>query len=187
MQKTSDTTNPAAVPYARSMLELAEPQGQVDSIGAELADLRQLLRDNPSFSQFLSDPGVKDSERNGAIERILKGRVSPLVWSLVGVLNQKDRLEILPAIADAYDKLLDERRGIVEVDVTVAQQLSDGDLQMVRDRVSAALGKNAVVRQSVDESIIGGIKLRIGDKEIDASVKQQLSSLKQRLLGSRRK
>ncbi len=180
-------SNPAAVPYARSMIELAEPQGQVDSIGAELADLRQVLRANPSFAQFLTDPGVGDIERNGAIERILKGRVSPLVWNLVGVLNKKDKLNMLPAVADAYDKLLEARRGIVEVDVTVAHQLSPDDLELVRSRVSAALGKDAVVHQRVDESIIGGIRLRVGDREIDASVKHQLTALRQRLLTSRRK
>jgi F-type H+-transporting ATPase subunit delta len=169
------------------MLELAEPQGQVDAIGAELADLRQVLQDNPSFTRFLSDPGIKDSERNGAIDRILRGRVSPLVWNLVGVLNKKDRLAILPAIADAYEMLLEERRGIVEVDITVAHRLTPEQLDMVKNRVSQALGKQAVVHQYIDESIIGGIRLRVGDKEIDASVKHQLNTLRQRLLASRRK
>ena len=180
-------STPAAMPYAKSMIELAEPQGQVDSIGAELSDLRQVLADNPSFARFLSDPGIKDSERNGAIERVLRGRVSPLVWNLIGVLNNKDRLALLPAIADAYEQILDQRRGIVEVDVTVAQRLSPEDLEMVKNRVSQALGKQAVVHQYVDESIIGGIRLRVGDKEIDASVKHQINTLRQRLLASRRK
>jgi F-type H+-transporting ATPase subunit delta len=187
MSKTVNAATPAAIPYARSMLELAEPQGQIEAIGAELSDLRQVLQDNPSFARFLADPGIKDSQRNAAIDRILRGRVSPLVWKLVGVLNKKDRLGILPAIADAYEKLLEERRGIVEVDVTVAQRLSPEQLETVKNRVSQALGKEAVVHQYVDESIIGGIRLRVGDKEIDASVKHQLSTLRQRLLASRRK
>jgi F-type H+-transporting ATPase subunit delta len=180
-------STPAAIPYARSMLELADPQGQVESIGAELSDLRQVLQDNPTFARFLADPGIKDSERDAAIGRILRGRVSPLVWNLIGVLNNKDRLGILPAIADAYEHLLDERRGIMEVGVTVAQRLSPEQLETVKNRVSQALGKQAVVHQYVDESIIGGIRLRVGDKEIDASVKHQLNTLRQRLLASRRK
>jgi F-type H+-transporting ATPase subunit delta len=186
MPATHQST-PAAVPYARSMIELAEPKGQIDAIGTELADLRKVLQDNPTFSQFLSDPGIKQSERDAAIDRILRGRVSPLMWNLIGVLNKKDRLGLLPAIADAYEKLLEDRRGIVEVDVTVAQRLSPEQLETVKNRVSQALGKQAVVHQSVDESVIGGIRLRVGDKEIDASVQYQLNTLRQRLLASRRK
>jgi F-type H+-transporting ATPase subunit delta len=180
-------STPAAVPYAKSMIELAEPQGQVDSIGAELADLRRVLQENPTFARFLSDPGIKQSERDAAIGRILRGRVSQLVWGLVGILNQKDRLALLGPIADAYESILEERRGIVEVDVTVAHRLSPEDLERVKNRVSQALGKQAVVHQYVDESIIGGIRLRVGDKEIDASVKHQINTLRQRLLASRRK
>jgi F-type H+-transporting ATPase subunit delta len=186
-KNAANTASPAAIPYARSMMELAEPQGQVETIGAELADLRQVLRDNPSFARFLSDPGIKDSARNAAIDRVLRGRVSTLVWGLVGVLNKKDRLGLLPAVADAYESILEERRGIVEVDVTVAHRLSPEDLELVKNRVSQALEKQAVVHQQVDESIIGGIRLRVGDKEIDASVKHQINALRQRLLASRRK
>ena len=83
MSKTTDTTS-AAVPYARSMMELAEPQGQVDAIGAELADLRQVLRDNPSFARFLADPGVKDSERNGAIDTIDTVERTDNGWHVAG-------------------------------------------------------------------------------------------------------
>lgn len=184
MRVTQST--PAAVPYARSMIELAEPQGQVDSIGAELADLRKVLQDNPMFAQFLSDPGIKQSDRDAAIDRILRGRVSKLVWGLVGVLNKKDRLGLLAPIANAYEHILEERRGIVEVDVTVAHRLSPEDLEKVKNRISQALGKQAVVHQYVDESIIGGIRLRVGDKEIDASVKHQINALRQKLLASRR-
>jgi len=70
----------------------------------------------------------------------------------------------------------------VEVDVTVAQRLSDEQLATVRERVSTAIGRNAVVHQYVDESIIGGLVLRVQDKLIDASVKHQLETIRRQML-----
>jgi F-type H+-transporting ATPase subunit delta len=82
--------------------------------------------------------------------------------------------------------MLDEQLGKIEVDVTVAQKLSSEQLEEVRQRVSAALKKDAVVHQYVDESIIGGLVIRVQDKLIDASVKTQLAAMKQQLLSASR-
>jgi F-type H+-transporting ATPase subunit delta len=103
------------------------------------------------------------------------------------VLNLKRRLKEIPAIAAAYDDLLDEKLGKIEVDVTVAQKLSPDQLEQVRQRVSQALKKEAVMHQYVDESIIGGLLLRVQDKLIDASVRSQLHSLRDQLLASQPK
>jgi F-type H+-transporting ATPase subunit delta len=89
-------------------------------------------------------------------------------------------------IARAYDELLDERLGKIEVDVTVAQRLGPDQLEQVRRSVSAALKKDAVVHQYVDESIIGGLVLRVQDRLIDASVRAQLEGMRRRMLGAER-
>ena len=118
------------------------------------------------------------------MERVLKGQVSPLMWNFLQVLNQKGRLGLLGQIAAAYDELLDEQLGKVEVDVTVAQRLTDEQLEQVRQRVGEALGKDAVVHQYVDESIIGGLILRVQDRLIDASVRQQLKAIRGHILAA---
>src|SRR5439155_23633582 len=105
--------------------------------------------------------------------------------NFLGVLNEKGRLKLFVQIADAYDALLDEQFGKIEVDVTVAQKLSNDQLEEVRKRVSTALKKDAVVHQYVDESIIGGLILRVQDKLIDASVKTQIAALREQLLSAR--
>src|SRR5918998_669583 len=83
--------------------------------------------------------------------------------ALLGLVNSKGRLGLLREIIEVYDDLLEEQLGNVEVDVTVAQRLSDEQLEQVRQRVSKAIGRNAVVHQYVDESIIGGLVLRVQD------------------------
>jgi F-type H+-transporting ATPase subunit delta len=184
MGQTNQTTG-AAANYARSLLELAGEKQQAEPVGQELSEIRQIVVENPTFGSFLADPAIGEIERGETLRRIFEGRVSPLVMNFMQVLNSKGRLGNLVSIADAYDELLDELLGKVEVDVTVAQRLGSDQLEDVRRKVSAALKKDAVLHQYVDESIIGGMILRVQDQLIDGSVKAQLTAMKQKLLDAR--
>jgi F-type H+-transporting ATPase subunit delta len=130
----------------------------------------------------MADPGIAHSERTAALERIFKGRVDPLIWNFIGVLNYKNRLGSLGAIIDAYKDLLEDKLGRIEVDLTVAQPLAEDQLATAQQKISAALGKEAVMHTYVDESIIGGVVVRVDDKLIDASVRHQLQAMKQQML-----
>jgi F-type H+-transporting ATPase subunit delta len=152
-----------------------------------MAGIRDVLAEQPSFAAYLADPGIGGTERTATLEKVFKGRVSPLVSNFLGVVNNHGRMRMLGPIAQAFVDLLDEQRGNVEVDVTVAQRLSADQLEQVRQRVSQALGKNAVVHQYVDEDIIGGLVLRVEDRLIDASVKYQLEAMRERLLAARKR
>ena len=185
--KTATATNPTALSYARSMLELASEQNRADEVGQEMAGIRELLDGNPTFAAFLADPGIGAAERTATLEKVFRGRASPLVMNFLGVVNNRGRLRLLGPIAQAYNDLLDQQKGNIEVDVTVAQRLTPDQLEQVRQRVSAALGRNAVVHQYVDENIIGGLVLRVEDQLIDASVKYQLEAMRERLLSARQK
>ena len=181
-RRNISSNNPTAIAYARSILELANEKNQAQEFGQELATIGELLRQNPTFAEFLADPGIGVTERTAALDKLFRGRASPLVMNLMGVLNSRGRLNLLGAVTDAYADLLDDQLGNVEVDVTVAQRLDAEQLEQVRRRVSQALGRNAVVYQYVDEAIIGGLVLRVQDKLIDASVRFQLESMRKRLL-----
>ena len=185
--RTASATNPTAVAYARSLLELANERGPAEEIGREMAGIREVTEQNPTFAAFLADPGIGGTERTATLDKVFRGRVSPLVMNFLGVMNNHGRLKMLGAVAQAFTDLLDEQLGNVEVDVTVAQRRNPDQLAQVRQRVSATLGKNAVVHQYVDPEIIGGLVLRVEDRLIDASVRYQLEAMRERLLAARRK
>jgi F-type H+-transporting ATPase subunit delta len=178
--------SPVAIAYARSMLELARESGQMEPIGEEIRALRQIVDAHPLFGQILADPAISTSDREQLLRRVFDGRVSPLVMKFLGLLNEKGRLGLLPSIAGAYDDLVDEQLGKVEVDVTAATQLDAGQLQTVQSAVSTALKKNAVVHNYVDESILGGLILRVQDQLLDGSVRAQLAAMKQLMLAARK-
>jgi F-type H+-transporting ATPase subunit delta len=177
--------SPTAFNYAHALLELAnEGQQQAEEIAEELRDVRQVIDANPNFGLFLADPAISELERGNVIKKIFEGRVSRLLLDFMGVLNVKGRLGMFTEIAGAYGDLLEAQLSKVEVDVTVAQKLDDQQLEEVRQRVSQALKREAVVHQYVDESIIGGLLLRVQDQLIDASVRYQLQSIKNRMMAS---
>ena len=179
--------DPTSIAYAQSLLELAGEKNEAEPVGQELGQLAEIVESNPTFAAYLADPGISHEVRADILKKMFFGQVSPLVWNFLGVLNLKGRIKGIRAIASAYDDLLDEKLGKIEVDVTVAQKLGPEQLEQVRQRVSQALGKDAVIHQYVDESIIGGLLLRVQDKLIDSSVKSQLQSLKTQMLASRPK
>ena len=150
----------------------------------DLQALREAIESDPTFKEFLSNPSVSTGDRARVLKSTLEGRASQLLRNFVGVLAANGRLGLLTQAAEAYDGLLGEQLGKVEVDVIVAQRLTPEQLEKVRQKVSTALKKDAVIHQYVDDSIIGGLILRVQDQLIDASVKHQLEALKQKLMSA---
>ena len=168
--------------YARSLLELANEGNETEAVANEVGTLGTLLDENPMFAKFLRDAGISEDERGGVIDKTFGDKLQPLVGKFVRLLNQRGRIGRLPQIVAAFEYLLDEQLGKVEVDVTVAEKLGDDELERVRQKVSEALKKDAVVHQYVDTDIIGGMILRVGDKVVDASVRRQLAAMREKLL-----
>src|SRR5688500_3302753 len=122
MPKQSTHASPAALAYAKSLLELANEQNQAEAVGQELAALKQLVQENPSFSDVLTNPAISIDDRSKLLSNLFRGKASPLVFNTLGVLNEKNRLGLLAEIAQGYDDLLGEQLGRVEVDITVARE-----------------------------------------------------------------
>jgi F-type H+-transporting ATPase subunit delta len=175
--------NPAAIPYAQATIELAGDEQQ-QAVGEELEQIRQVVRENPAFEQFLRDPSIAQSQRRELIQKVFGGRLSPLVMNLLGVMGSHGRLGLLTGVVDSYRRLLDQKLGRVNVDLTVASELDEPSLAEVQQRVSQALSRQAVIRQHVNDSIIGGLVLRVEDRLIDASVKSQLLAMRRKLVAA---
>jgi len=177
--------SPLAMAYAEALLQLANESNIAASIGEELGGLRQIIETDKLFAQLLADPAISTEERGQLLHRVFDGRASALMSHFLGLVNVKGRLVLLPAIAGAYDDLLDQQQGIVEVDATVAQGLGDDQLEAVRRKVGEVLKREAVVHQHVDPAIIGGLVLRVQDQLIDGSVRSQLAAMRRQLMDAR--
>src|SRR6476661_1958806 len=110
---TKGNYSPTAASYARALLEMANEQQHAAPIGDELRELKALTNDDAGVRLFLASPAVGTAERQGVLQHAFKGKVSPLMWNFLGVLNQKGRLGLIDEIADAYADLLDQQLGKV--------------------------------------------------------------------------
>lgn len=175
--------------YAKSVFELARQAGaeRVTEVAEELEQIVELSRSNPSFREFLRSPIVDQDARQDAIRRIFGDKVTDLTLRSLLVLNAKGRLNHLEQITGAYDRLVHEAFGRIEVDVYTPEPLDDERREAIRQRIRDALGKEPVLYAYTDPAMIGGIKLQIGDQLVDASVQTRLQRLRDHLLrgGSR--
>lgn len=170
--------------YAKSLFELAKERGgqaAIESTFAELEDIVEIARAEATFNEFLSSRILPAHTRRDSIRTIFGGRASDLVLNFLLVLNEKGRLGHLISIVAAFDQLLQEAFGRVEVDVYTSSPISSQELQLIQDRLRKALGKEPIVHPYTDNSMIGGLKLQIGDQLIDASVATSLRKLRDRL------
>ena len=174
----------SATAFATALLELAEERQQLDAVAGEMIAIGQAINGTPQLQAFFDSPSIKDQERADVIERTLLPGASPLVGSFIRLLISKGQVGQLAAISGAVERLMDVRQGKVEVDVTVARALDAQQLEEVRHRVSTAIQKQAIIKQRVDESILGGIIVRFGDKLIDGSVRSQLRSIEEKMLSA---
>ncbi|QNN23435.1 ATP synthase F1 subunit delta [Planctomycetales bacterium ZRK34] len=167
--------------YARALFDLALKQDALAEVADELADLSRLLEAEPDLAGFFAHRTIAVDRRAASIDAIFSGRISDLTRRFLQVLNHNGRLGALRSIVAAFDQLLKTHRGEIDVEVHTARPLDAGQLDSVAKRIGEALGKTAVIKPRVDESLIGGLRIRLGDRLIDASVRSQLQSIKQQL------
>lgn len=173
-----------ALIYARTLLGMVDAKGgkeaAFDTLG-ELEGILDVARATPAFGEFLSSRVVSVDRRSKSLAKVLGGRVNELTLRFLQVVNRKGRLNHLPAITAAFDHLVQERFGRVEVDVYTAETMDAGTQSRVRERLATALKKEVVMHPYIEEGMIGGMKIRVGDQFIDASVATQLRRMRDKL------
>ena len=174
--------------YARSLYELAHEAGgmeKVEGIQEELAGIVEMIRADDNLREFFSSPILGKGAREQTLRAVFENRISDMLLRFLLVANDKGRLGELEHIAGAMDAMLQEAHGRIEVDVFTASddQMGEELLKSVREKVQAATGKDPVLHRYSDPSMIGGIKLLIGDQMIDGSVATRLRRMRDGILG----
>ena len=141
---------------------------------------------NKAFVEFLGSPAVARAARTATIERVLKGRVSDAIYRFVRIVNHKGRLGHLLSMGKAYDTLLQKLFGKTEVDVYTVdgQPMGEATETLMREKLRATIGSEAIFHYYAEKSMIGGIKLRIADQLVDGSVATQLRRLQETIIES---
>jgi len=184
--ETTEQFSSVETVYAQALLGLADEAGQLEAVAAEMAELGELARGNADLVRLVSTKTLSAGKRADIIKRVFEGRVSDLLYRYLQVVNEKGRLDLLPMICKAFKTLVDRKQGILDVWAYVPQTMSDAQVAQVSQRLGQALSKTVILHQTVDASLIGGLKLRVADQLLDASVATQLRLIRERMVASGR-
>lgn len=166
--------------YAQSLFELAQDAGgreKILEVADELEQVVELTRADRLFARFVESPVVDGQRRAASLRSIFENRITDLMLRFLLVLNTNQRLDHLDAIHCALVDLVHEAMGRVEVDVWTAVAMDEHTRRSVTDGLRTVLGKEPVVHAKVDASILGGLKIRVGDRLVDGSVAARLRQL----------
>lgn len=168
--------------YAGTLFELADRNDALDEYGEAIETVARLLEENPRFRLFLETPRIEDGEKKEVVRKVFGDALPKHVVNFVLVTIDKRRQRILRDISTQYHLLLDERMGREHVQVSVARPVDDATREMIADKLSTILGKQAIPHIRVRPEIIGGLVVRTGDTIYDGSIRRRLDGMRRRLL-----
>lgn len=172
----------AAKRYAEAAYLIARRDGKEEAWSAGLAAMAALFGDDRARAVF-ENARVPSNQKLAFVERALSS-VDPLVLNLARLLVGRRRTSLGPQIAQAFQELIDAAKGISHATVITAVPLTERDRAAVQTRLIEITGGQVQMDTQVDESILGGLVVRIGDRLIDGSTKSRLLALKRRLAGA---
>ena len=171
----------AAIRYAKAILDIANSNGKAANVNEDMKSIVAAVVESAELKEFLSNPTVKGDVKVAALSEVFAS-VQSETKSLFRLLLENKRFEILPAVASQYNQLFDELNGVEVAKVTTAFPITPELEAKVLAKIKEFSNKSVTIVNIVDESIIGGFILRIGDKQYNASVANSLQTLKRELL-----
>ena len=172
-------TSGIASRYASSLFDLALESGTLDLVETDLKRFDALMRGSEDLMRLVRSPVFTTGEQSRAIGTILeKAKIGELVANFVRVVARNRRLFVMPAVLGQFGRLAAAHRGEVSADVTVAQPLSAAHAASLKKALEESADKTVAVNQIVDPSVLGGMIVKIGSRQIDTSLRTKLSSLK---------
>lgn len=165
--------------YAQAIFELAVEQNQIEAYSIDLEFADQVLQDE-EFRAFLSHAEVPIDRKLGALDAVLK-EINPSVMNLISLLVTRGAVDSIHDIQLGYTRLLDVHLGRQRVEVTSAVPLEPPELARITEYVSSLINKEVVVSTQVDEEILGGFIVQIGDQLLDGSTRSRLEQLRKQI------
>ncbi len=169
--------------YANALLEVGIAHNKLEVIQAQVQDVAGVYEASNELRNVINNPVVRVAERHAIVRSVAdKKGWDAFVKNFALILVDNNRFAAIPDIVDALNDLIDAHRGDVRAFVTTARPLQDAQAATVQGALAKMTGKNIILETRIDESLIGGIVTRIGNKVYDGSVKTKLASLKESIL-----
>jgi F-type H+-transporting ATPase subunit delta len=176
---TSQLISGVAERYASSLFELALEAGSIDAVGADLDRFQAMMDESEDLRRLIQSPVFSAEEQVRAISAVAdKAGIRGMVANFLKVVASNRRLFALPGMIRGYRQIAAAHRGEVTAEVTSAHALTPAQEQELKSALKGVTGKDVVVALKVDASLLGGLIVKVGSRQIDTSLRTKLSTLK---------
>ena len=165
--------------YATALFELARDEKSIDAVKADLEKFEAMLADSIDLKRLVRSPVFSAGEQSRALAAVLdKAEISGVAARFLKVLTANRRLFAVADVIRAFRALVARFKGEATADVTVAEKLSDKNLDTLKTALKSVTGKDVALNVNVDPSIIGGLVVKLGSRMVDSSLRTKLNSIK---------
>jgi F-type H+-transporting ATPase subunit delta len=168
--------------YAVALLEVAVEGNFLEKVINDLQKIHEVLAGSHDLVVALKSPLINVDLKSKILEEIFRNEIDQKTMIFIKLLAHKKRANLLAAVISEFNALLDERNGIINADVKSAVKLSEDQAKELVNGLSQRTGKKIRARMSLDDSLIGGVTVKIGDTILDGSISHQLEMLRSSLL-----
>ena len=165
--------------YAQALFDLASDGDAVAPIEADLRQLKAMQADSVDLRRLIASPAFAAEDQARALNAVAeRAGFHATTRKFLGLLAANRRVAALPAVIETYIRLATERRGVVAAEVTTAVPLTDAQASGVRAALRQAIGKDPEITTRVDPAILGGMRVKVGSRLFDASLRSRLDQMK---------
>jgi F-type H+-transporting ATPase subunit delta len=177
--QSSSPISAVAERYASSLFELAQQANSVAKVESDLNDFEAMLKDSADLSRLINSPVFSSDEQAKAIDAIVaKAKIGGLAGNFLRVVAKNRRLFAVPGMIQAFRRIAAEHRGETAAEVTSAHALTAAQQTELKAALKSVAGKDVAITITVDPSLLGGLIVKMGSRQIDTSLKTKLNSLK---------
>ncbi len=164
--------------YAKALIELAGEKGVLEEVNEDMNFFIQICQENRNFLSVMGNPIVRHDKKLGILKNIFENRVNNVTYSIFRVLTIKNRENLIYSIAREFQNIYNSLKGIQKASVTTVSELTSGQREALVKAIAGAIGKKVELEEKIDEQLIGGYLLQVGDRQIDTSVRKRINELK---------
>lgn len=164
--------------YAGAYYEVAKELQKEDDFLKELQYIDAVLKDNPDFMKVLKAPMISKDEKKSLIEKVFADQLSISTFNFLKILIDKSRVATFPQISEEFRRLLNIDRNIKEVTAITATPLNEELKAELIEKLKTITGSEIILNDELDPSIMGGVLIKIGNEQMDGTVKNRLEALK---------
>ncbi len=168
--------------YALAYYQVAEEKGKVQQYIQEFRELVELINTNTDIIQLINNPQMSTLRKTELVKEIFSGKVNDDLISFVNILISKKRIHTVSGVLAETEKIYLEKQSTVVAYVKTVVALNDAEKEELVKKLKVKYNKNILLEEELDESIIGGVYIKIGDDILDGTVKYKLSQIQKLML-----